>query len=118
MKLFPGYYSSMGVDIHISKIPRDLQHQVREVAIPDDKQENDESDDSDEDNEPTDDTGTPVSRKSESVNELEKAPTSSSARCGSRSTVTADDLKEQIRDVLKELLEELRMPKPPTDVTT
>lgn len=109
----------MGVDIHISKIPRDLQHQVREVAIPDDKQERDESDDSDEDNEPTNDTGTPPPAKGKngSVKDLVKAETVSSSQFGSKSTVTADDLKEQIRDVLKELLEELRIPKPQTDVT-
>ncbi len=108
----------MGVDIHISKIPRDLQHQVREVAIPDDRQEKDESDDSDEENDPTDDTSTPVNGKNESEKELVKAEIASSSQFGSRSTVTANDLKEQIRDVLKELLEELRISKLPTDVTT
>lgn len=74
--------SSMGLAIHISKIPKDIQFQVREKAMPNFAQEKDDDDEG-------------------------KSQLSDQNAVG----MSEERLREVIKDVLKELLVELEISK-------
>lgn len=97
-----GNFFSMGLDIHISKIPRNLQHQIREIAIPNVRQEDDEDEEDEDDDE--------IRSKEEAPAPVEpvKDVIDSISQKGYVTATSGNDLKQQIRDVLRELLEELR----------
>lgn len=82
----------MGVDIHISKIPSSLQQEIREIAVPNYVQDDDEEDESME-------VGTQADTESTQNSEC------STGKLGSLSN---NDFKEHIKNMLDNFLLELR----------
>ncbi|ODM93045.1 Transient receptor potential channel pyrexia [Orchesella cincta] len=79
--------TNMGIDIHITRIPRDLQHKVRDIAAPNTGQEDDEDDEE----------------------EIPLSSGSSDSGKASKSNISnKEDLKAQIKEILKEILDELK----------
>ncbi|CAL8141798.1 unnamed protein product [Orchesella dallaii] len=87
--------TNMGVDIHISKIPKDLQHKVREVAAPNIIEDDDEDDF---------ETSSAGASRTGSTNEAGTESEISKSNIQNR-----EDLKTQIKEILKELLDELKL---------
>lgn len=96
----------MGVDIHISKLPKGFQHEVREVAAPNYVQDKDDDEEEAGSNE--------EESKEIPAEEAPQSPRGSSDKIDTTS-ISKRELKEQIKDILKELLHEIKSEKCQSD---